>query len=156
MFSHSAARVQLAAALAAARHGGPTRGCAKLVQGTNSMTRANKVLPMNTCTPRDGQAWAGTPILANKVQIGNKRNRPTALANARSQAQRGSFNQTVVTSHAVEQTAVRRLYCHQAKAFSQMPKLTPTLADSDWRGQRMASTVSKFASLQLDLQEEKA
>ena len=71
---------------------------AKLVHGTNSMTWANKVLPIYMRAPWGSQPRESTRFLANAVQVGTKLNRPAARANACSRARHGSFNRTVVTS----------------------------------------------------------
>ena len=66
----------------------------KLVHGTNSMIRANGVLPAYPRNPRGCQPREAAQVLTEGVQVGTKPNQPAGLANASSRSVCKSFNQT--------------------------------------------------------------
>src|ERR1700747_163257 len=81
---------------------------AKLVQGTNSMIWANRVLPTFTAAPRGCQSRETTYYLVVRIQIGTKSNWTQTRANACSRACHGGFNRTAVALKTFSQL-VRKL-----------------------------------------------
>src|ERR1700751_1835192 len=78
---------------------------AKLVQGTNSMIWANRVLPTFTAAPRGCQSRETTYYLVVRIQIGTKSNWTQTRANACSRACHGGFNRTAVMEHLLSWSA---------------------------------------------------
>src|ERR1700751_4709736 len=81
---------------------------AKLVQGTNSMIWANRVLPTFTAAPRGCQSRETTYYLVVRIQIGTKSNWTQTRANACSRACHGGFNRTAVIAAVIAGQVVLR------------------------------------------------